>query len=101
MKKLLLLTSFLSILISCSGNRIDVPAQVEIVGLPEEVRVVHVIEISAQMGTIFNKECETLAEDTGITPEMPGYEEFVTTCVTDKTNKFIEDFMTLIQQGSN
>ncbi len=97
MKKLLLLTSFL---ISCA-NKVEVPASVEVTGVPEEVRVVHVIEISAQMETVFNNECETLAEEAGITPEMTGYEEFVTTCVTDKTNKFIEDFMALIDQGVN
>lgn len=82
-------------------NDVKVPTSVEVTGVPEEVRVVHVIEISAQMETVFNNECETLAQEAGITPEMTGYEEFVATCVTDKTNKFIEDFLALIDQGAN
>lgn len=102
-KKLLLLISFL---VSCA-NKVDVPSEVKVTpapqevnvnGIPSEIRVIHVVEISAQMGQIFNKECSDLAIVAGLSPDTPEYKEFVDNCVLDKSNQFIKDFMALIQQ---
>jgi len=96
-------------LIGCA-NDVKVPSEVKVTpapqevnvnGIPSEIRVVHVVEISAQMGQIFNKECSDLAITAGLTPDTPEYQSFVDNCVLDKSNQFIKDFMTLIQQQQN
>lgn len=84
---------------SCGfNNKIDIPNRIDAVASGETtVRVVHTVEISAELQQIFRAECESLAIQAGFIRDTPEFETFVSTCVTEKSNKFMQDFLDFIQ----
>lgn len=98
--KNVLLGLIILILCSCGfNNRVNIPKRLDIVTSGEATaRVVHSIEISAQLEQIFRAECESLAIQGGLQRDTPPFEQFVAACISEKSQVFMQQFLDFIQQ---
>lgn len=98
MKQLMLSLIAIS-LCSCGfNNRVNIPKRLDIVTSGEATaRIVHSIEISAQLEQIFRAECESLAIQGGLQRDTPPFEQFVAACISEKSQVFMQQFLDFIQ----
>lgn len=81
-------------------NEVKVPETVK-VEMPTEVRVVHSVELSAQITDFLDTECQRIAEENGFTLDTPGYDEYVKNCTLVKTEDLINELLTAIGGATN
>jgi hypothetical protein len=83
------------ILSSCA-NKIEVPKKIELEAPKEPTTVVvrHEIVISIEMEQLFQDDCTALLGSSATKEEID-------LCVKTKENKFIADFLALIEQTNN
>lgn len=98
MKQLMLNLIVIS-LCSCGfNNRVNIPKRLDIVASGEATtRVVHTVEVSAQLEQLFRSECESLAIQAGLQRDTQPFEQFVSACITEKSNQFMASFLEFIQ----
>lgn len=83
MKKLLLLTLMLT---SCY-NEVKVPTETKVGG---ELTVKHIIEVSAQLETVFERYCTDYVEQNGLS------DDHIDICIKQKTEEYITKLLNLL-----
>lgn len=105
MKTTLLLATLVAL--SSCFNKADIPNEITASVSGETTsRVIHTVEISAQLEQIFRGECESLAIQGGLVRDTPEFEVYVSACISQKSQEFIANFLAFIQsqqeqQGGN
>lgn len=96
-----LMISLAIALAGCANNKAEVPERVEVVMIPPtepvEIRIIHTIEVSAQLEGAFRTECEIQAEELGLLIGTPEYDVYVDSCVAERSTDFVNQFLDLIQ----
>ena len=82
-------------------NKADIPSEIKanaVVSGETTSRVVHTVEISAQLEQLFRAECESLAIQAGLQRETPPFETYVASCIATKSQAFMAQLLQFIQE---